>query len=323
MKRLYVHIGTHKTGSTAIQRALRKGGSGFRVGGSAFVEVPRSFAWMMRAKDVNQTSVVGAREDLRSSLGALRRRHARSFVLSWEGFSGDPYCGYDNAASVAEALRRATEGFDVTILVFVRRQDQLIESLYTQRIHEGESLRFSEFSTSLGRSAFDWDRHLAGFEEAFGQQNIIVRPYDRCFLPNEDSLLEEFGNLVGCPWLSAVARGGAPNAGYTRDALEIARLVNPHLDDSQKHLLRRVLQQSVAKMPFEQYSFFSDQERRTFLERYEESNNRVARRYLTGIRERLFTAPGEHDRNHDYPGLTVQSVLQVLKGLCFFLCHHL
>ena len=63
MKRLYVHIGTHKTGSTAIQRALRKGGSGFRVGGSAFVEVPRSFAWMMRAKDVNQTAVVGARED--------------------------------------------------------------------------------------------------------------------------------------------------------------------------------------------------------------------------------------------------------------------
>ena len=61
------------------------------------------------------------------------------FVTSWEGFSGNPRLAYQNANAVASMLRESTKSLDVRIIVYLRRQDEFVESMYTQTIHEGGS----------------------------------------------------------------------------------------------------------------------------------------------------------------------------------------
>ena len=318
MKNIFIHIGTHKTGSTAIQRALYAGRWALRLSRCAVVAVPPSFHWMMRTECIDQARVAKAQQRLTRLLTALKHRQAERFVLRWEGFSGDPYTGYGNAECVAETLRKVTKGHHVTLVVFLRRQDQLVESLYTQRIHEGGSLGFRDFWESLGELAFDWDRHLSAFENQFGKQNIRVRAYDRTFLPDSESLIETFGELIDCPNLPTTSNSNAANAGYTRDALEIARLVNPHLDDPHRRVLRQILQEHLSKAPFEDYAFFGRGERRAVLQRYRTSNQRVADRYRIGFpdqagsRRELFAAPALNKTPDEYPGLNVETASRVL-----------
>lgn len=311
---LIAHIGTHKTASTAIQRMLHRHAHELRQEGTVYVPIaPKQYAPLMRQRQLASGLVERMGRDLRERMSARARGATpRRYLLSWEGWSGDPATGYDNAEVVARSLRQMVGELPIQIIVYLRRQDTFMESMYTQLIHQGESGTFEEYQRSLPEDAFDWEALIERYARHFGKESITPRIYSREALPKRSSIIEDFGDAIESPALVRVAEAlpeGRSNSGYSREALEIARMANPYLSPEERRELRGILQQTSAKRPFESYTFWGDQ-RAEVLARYQDSNARVAREHFDG-RERLFPEP-EPDEGSSFEELSMEDVTVIL-----------
>ena len=141
------------------------------------------------------------------------------------------------------------------------------------------------------------------FKNISARIKLSVRLYYKEVLPHSDSLAKDFAAQINSSVLHALDVKKNLNIGYSRVSLELARLCNPYLNIEQGKALRRILQSSTTKIPLESSAFFSVDERKQFISRYEESNRRVAENYCGG-RGRLFNSScGDHEK---FKGLTTE-----------------
>ncbi|MEW6165114.1 MAG: hypothetical protein AB1642_08645 [Pseudomonadota bacterium] len=310
---LFIHIGTHKTGSTAIQSALRENASLLGKEGIVFMPVPKVAKQLMMGQALDSTIISRCRDRLQKS---IKDAPARSrFLWSFEGFSGNPDVGYENAHVVAESLGRITDGLDVSIIAYLRRQDEFIESLYAQTICAGASCTFESFAARFDASSFDWARLLHGYSEHFGRENIIVQRYDKGLLSTAGGLLGGFAQIIGSECLKKHRGSIAANRGYSPDALEIMRLAHPHLDEMEKKRLQRALHQASQKQPFASYNYLSFGERQEILDRYSASNAEVAREYFNEPDGGLFALPDPSGSHPHYQGISGATVVFLAKAV--------
>lgn len=285
--RVFIHIGTHKTGSTAIQQAFANGADGLvRLGFRD--DIARS-TW-------TESDTGDLAGQLRSQITSVK---PVNYLLSTERFCGEPLHGYAEAGTIARRVQGITRDFDPMIVVFLRRQDDFIESLYTQMIHQGGSQTFPEFLETIRPEIMNWHRLLEAYAAVFGRENIIVRRYHPDFYPEPQSLLTDFCSIVGAD--PAAVTGGrtasTPNQGYSREALEVALLCNPHLDENGRKHLRRLLQKISPKPVFQNYTYLDLPLRRRILAACAESNAAVRRDFLPGLpgHTPLFPEPVDSD----------------------------
>ena len=308
MNKLYLHIGTHKTGTTEIQQSLIFAKNNLVKEKIIYLPYfPSSFE-LMRIKCLDNNMVAQCTDYLQEQ--TKRYSSQFRFIMSFEGFSGDLEQGYKNSRLIAQTLKEATSEFDVSVIVYLRRQDTFLESAYTQLIHQGESFSFSEFRNNYDFSSFNWLDLLNNYSEFFGKKNIILKRYDKKYLPYRKSLVENFSNIIGSISLKELELKESFNIGYDRPALEIARLCNPYLDQDEKKILRRILQSSGEKSPFNNYGYFTVDERRKFLEGYKDSNAEVNRKYSNDTSDLLFPDNDIYEAN--YPGLTNEDIAKIL-----------
>lgn len=198
-------------------------------------------------------------------------------VLSSEGLSGAPRSGYRNFRVVFQMLRDATTEYNVKIVIYLRRQDLFVESMYTQTIHEGCTSDFPSFLKDFDSpDALDYCGMLNELATYFGDQNVIVRSYENA---SERGLIDDFSEVINSKLLLHTRRE-RHNPSFSRNALEISRIAYPHLGRQQKRELRRALQTAMPKHKGEDFSFLSKKERAEFLEKYELCNSEISERYL-------------------------------------------
>ncbi len=273
---LFIHIGTHKTGTTAIQRAFKADEKALQKDGLVRLRSCDRIALpTLGAAELEKMTAALHQEAGRHPAGAMR------FLMTSEGFSGDPMTGYADAPVIAARLRAATRGFDARIILFLRRQDDFIESWYTQRIHEGGSETFEEFLRLIRLEEMSWLRLTEAYAAEFGRENLIVRRYHKAFYPEPADLLVDFCRIVGVR-KERVARslGRIRNQGFSKEAVELARSCNPHLDKGRQKQLRQLLQTISAKPVHSRYAYFSHPQREQLLALHQASNDKVARLYL-------------------------------------------
>lgn len=286
MTEIYIHIGTHKTGTTTIQHAL-----GSAVGGNCgrdwiYIKAPQTAKDFMRAEQYDKKLVQKFRAEVQSKMS--NRESENPVVLSSEALGGMPTNGYQNSNVVYSMLRDALAEYNAKIVIYLRRQDSFVESMYTQKIHEGDALEFESFLTQYDApDALDYSRMLGDLIGFFGDQNLIVKSYHEA---SKKGLLIDFGEIFGSRLLQCTSNGDK-NPSYSRDALEIAKICNASLDGEQKRQLRRALQETMAKERSESFAYFTDKDRAKFMEKYEASNLDVASRFFSGDINRLFPAP--------------------------------
>jgi hypothetical protein len=307
---IFLHIGTHKTGSTAIQKSLLKGKEKLRDEKIVYL------SQLPARKNIETLSVLDS-DIISSSREFFLRKIApypasTRFVMSYEGYSGDVFRGYLNSEIVAESLRRITEGCEVEIIVFLRRQDLFIESMYTQTIHQGQTWSFNDFLTTFDNSSFNWYLLLSNYAKYFYKSRITVRRYEKKHLMNQNSVVE-FAHIIDSNSLKSIETNKNPNSGYTRDALELARLCLPHLSKTEKRKLRNILQATNTKPPFENHSFFNLNEREVFLSNFDYSNALIAKEYFLDSSVNLFSKIKKSDyQQEDYRGLTLEAAIDVV-----------
>lgn len=280
MKRLFIHIGTHKTGTTTFQHTLLKHTPGL-VKYDGLLPV-----WMSKFPEYKKLASTNKYDpELTARLYDFineKTKKGLRFIISAEGFSGISSNGvYSNTGVVARTLKAATANLEPKIIVMFRRQDELIQSLFTQKQHQGDPLSMADFLAKIDLNHLNWNNFLKPWIECFGDNNVHVLPYDRSVFSGY-SVVSLLNTVIRSTVLEKIENNDiiSKNVGYSPAAFTIAESINPKLSVSQKKILRRVLQDVGNKVVLEEYNILPQYEKQGLVDHFCESNAELANKYF-------------------------------------------
>lgn len=304
MRRLSLHIGAHKTGTTTFQETFQMNDALLMRHGLGFSYVapwPNLHSFMDYVTP-GQVVPDGFRVIDPDRLAAFLASHASDHVFgSSENFSF--FFQQGPIDDLATALRRVFD--DIKIIVYLRRQDRHAVSHHQEgarpdRPHEGQLWGHALTALPLPhphhRLYLDYDQRMGLWEQAFGRENLIVRVFDRALLHEGDVVSDLLSvlkiNTYGLERKADVNRsvgrvqakiGHIANAALGDDAVTL-RL----LDAFPWHLQRMVPSATAA---------------RDFLAPYLEGNRRLNARLNVTPFENLFP-----DDFTDYPDTNTETM---------------
>lgn len=244
---LVIHIGMQKTGTTFLQAALHKSRDQLlkhniiyqspTAGLSGQKEREAAHHWLAHAIQGTRKLYTPPADFalLNDHVAALRAAslEARGVsIISSEEFSSF------NTRSI-KRLRRLFPDKDTRILVYLRRQDLWLDSLYAQLVKVGRQTSVEEVF-SKERWRLDYLKWLDAWAGYFGSQNVIVRVYEG--FTESTSLWNDFFHAIGKPEASAIVPSietANPSLAYELTLFSKAQ----HIYGEQRglrHLLERV-----------------------------------------------------------------------------------
>ena len=313
MPRLYLHIGTHKTGTTSLQRFLAANRDPLRRQGIVYPDPAiggfrSSYAHHHVAHAMAERTGEGTPDDARRFFDALRRdlRGGEVGVVSAEalyrhvlpgGEAGHLYDAGSGAVGdpqpYVERVRECLGDVDVTVLVVLRRQDAFLESLYAEQVMATAYRKTIDRFTAERAWMADYDARLATWAGVFGADAIRVRTFEASSFP--EGIERSFVEWVGGRWDDRLASPVVHNVTLPRVLVEYKRAVNGRQPRSVSTTYRRWLEDLAATTPegtlpdLGRYHL-SHSARLALVERFAEGNRRVAERWLG--RPTLFEEPG-------------------------------
>ena len=175
-------------------------------------------------------------------------------------------------------LERFSKWFDVKIIIFLRRQDQWLESYYTQIVRDGYKEPFAAIFDDIRFTTFEKLNFLELLDiwaDRFGAKNLVVKRYKEDGKDTESLLME----ILGLPtegWITAPRHLDSPSLFGVRFHKALARheknLNYEAFFDLFDHALRDCT-------PGRSAVYFSREERVAFLELYSDINRKVASKY--------------------------------------------
>ncbi|MBZ0294051.1 MAG: hypothetical protein K8L99_15930 [Anaerolineae bacterium] len=331
-RKLYLHIGYHKTGTTAIQTALVQENQLFLDHGYHYPQTGlqgrghANLAWEVRHfrrfSRVNGT--------LADVIKNIERVAAPRVIISSEEF-----CKCNRAE--IESLAQTLQDYDVMVIIYLRRQDQLLQSLWAQVTKTGHQIdSFPDWINSLndGQTSIpdlaeervipplNYAAAVADWASAFGQENIRVRPYERSQL-NPNILIDfmQICDLEDTSWVPAV---GESNVTPGIKTLETIRYLATKMKDSLSSdmgdhnrfyaVFINTLRETANGIGWndQKLSLITPEIYQQVMTLFAEGNREVARTYLD--REELFLEPFQEKpiTAFDINDLTAEEAIEVI-----------
>jgi hypothetical protein len=202
---LYLHIGLHKTGTSAIQNVCmanqdRLARAGILFPSAGFKRVLKREPSATRGhsglvKFLKRPDRIPARHEAEALFREMNAAGNATLILSSEVFSAP-----QNQASVAGVEWFRNQGFDVRVIAFLRRQDKHLDSLYRERLKSdepsgGEIRSIDEFWSAEGDAWLNYRARIGPWVEVVGRENAIVRSYDDA--QASGGVIRDFMRVVG------------------------------------------------------------------------------------------------------------------------------
>lgn len=294
--KIFLHIGTHKTGSTAIQHHLSHNRKRLAENGILYPRIGRDrfahheVAWAVRAKPGAKLPRKVGPEVLKELTDRLSSTNCHTAILSSEEFE------FVIAADQVKLLKRTLGSDDVRVLVYVRRQDKLLVSEYNQHLRMSDT-RFSGsifdfFMRNNFAGRMNYLQLLNRWADAFGAENVILRPFEPEQFVN-GNLMQDVEASLG------IADAGlqlpprlSENRGLSSGASMILSLANRRKLDVDAHVaLVSLLHAYDAACAANGVKLLSARNARDILASFGQQNKEVARKYLRREDGVLFREP--------------------------------
>lgn len=306
MATLYLHAGISKTGTKAIQRFCRVNKAALARMGFCYPIFPRKYAHIRLQKNAHflvkymQMEDGSARESLwrehMDYVARLFRKYPNVLLSDETLWHSSRFHRFD----MWERLKREAEGrgYQIKLIVYLRRQDELLSSWWAQMIKENRidasKLTWSELLAHPEDSyPVDYAEQLDRISAVIGRENVQVRVYDRSRFLGGD-LLRDFLDALGLEKDGRFSDpAGDPNISVGGDMLEILRQLSllPEFSAQMWSIAPTAAVNCTRSGPrVPKASMYTPEELRGLLGRYAESNRRVARDYL-GLDAPLFAPP--------------------------------
>lgn len=280
-RKLFLHLGTYKTGTTSLQAflgthaaTLRKRGilypaTGWRDGHPAH----HNIAWEL-AGDRRFDPGLGTVASLRAEIAG----HDGAVIVSSEDFAG---AARDPAGFTAFLQALKADGFDVTLVLYLRNQADYAASLYLTLIQLGFDRDFKGFLAAVADDGelryLDWcfpfryDRFIETLRTL--PARIVVRSYDAAL---QGDLLADFLEACGID-RTAFAGRTLPRLNLRPSLWAGVRIFHRTRFGGDAAALDAVF--DTAEMALPRARPYCAGERARFTERFAESNNRLCRQW--------------------------------------------
>ena len=189
---LLLHIGPHKTGTTAIQTFMRSNDELLAQHGIAYPKVPSG--------EFNHHAVVhglrtrglkdGVKAWMLETLALADRCGSRTCVLSSEMFVED-------RIDIAD-LVRSLSGVDVRVVAYIRRPEDMWASAFSQLVVEPTVRRTERIDRSPLPYDCSYSTVFCKWMDHLGPDRMQLAPFDRRQWPGEN-LLHDFLSMIGAP----------------------------------------------------------------------------------------------------------------------------
>lgn len=315
---LYLHVGRHKTGTSALQKFFQ-----------------------INEKKLLKNKILYPREGMDQSLGAHHSfffpLHPRSPIkyrnvfdenidkilpLAETGLtllmSTEMISEFQDYASLAKLKKIAP---CIKVIIYFRRQDTYIESAYSESVKGGTFLgssifEFIELQDRFG--ALDYKKICEKWSDVFGKENVIVRAYERGQFKG-GNIFADFMSVIGVNEINDFhIPTGNINPSLTPDTLYFKKDANKLIADS---IWRRRLQDPLVEISlkhgeiklFQKHSIFPPATKLALLERFQEGNALVAKDFLNRNDLCLFydPLPSMDDDWQPYAGLSKEAILNI------------
>ena len=347
MTNFILHIGYSKTGTTAIQHFLHHNRAALAKARTLYPDFFIQGAWL----DAQNHNFLGhalagrtgwwgrtAEELICQIEDQLRNTSADRVILSAEAFLGGVRAwDFNDEASYHEAcqaavtrLAQALDRHKVQIVVYLRRQDQWLESIlnhnikYSGLLSAGNANVSVEDTCRIYEKRIDYANVLAPWRATFGKESLSVGVYEKSQLSGGD-VVTDFRERIGLtmpnltnPTLDSLSA----NRGFNRDVLEFKKILNRIARPKYEELaivecLHGIsdslsVRESQASAPI-----LSVAQRCAILDRVAKSNAEVARDHLGCSDGILFreALPDPKRAGSDYAGLDTSVAMEILLRL--------
>lgn len=304
MASLYIHVGYHKTGTTAIQNYLWAHRAELAAAGVCYPEIGLSGPTHGKLANVFRGEAfrgalqqmrplpgpeefdpyrLDAGEDVASLYNALHEAVLNGGCPTTV-ISSECFLEWFDPALVAEQV--LPWGIDVKVIIYLRRQDLWIQSVFNQIVKD-RFLRYNrEFQSMPQYEQMDYKSTLDRWAAAFGKERLIVRVYEKGQLKDDDVIadfLSVLGLLGRFPGTEPEEPRGNPS--LHRDVVALLHKANGLPVSLTEHLLLLEAMLPMNDTLLERdgaasFDFVGSELRRRIVESFEASNRAVAQDYL-------------------------------------------
>jgi len=285
-KRLFLHVGTNKAGSTSIQFFLNYLNM-LDLGYAYLADEYRLGADI--SSTYKDSSGVRQLVQLRV-IKKIKQAPRRNIVISSENFwTPMLFGGPENHPAIVQRIKDFFSFIPTKILIVVRRQDGLAESQYLWNLKSLLNYResFAGFLQNARPEGFDWNRAVAAYEAAFGIRNISVIPFE--YLKRDQSrfarMLLRFLE-IDVPDDFAI-EFPHKNTGVNQEGVDFLLNLPPHTRTKEEQaILRTYVEREFPGTRGQRPQLFANGDREAFLARYATANRALLARY--GLEESIW-----------------------------------
>lgn len=324
---VYLHLGIHKTGTTAIQNVCMANHDKLKRAGILF---PRS--GFIRQAAVDATDTPGHRGLLRflkepsktplhpaglHLLGEIEASRCNRIVISSEVLSA-PH--NSDAVNGVSWLRK--QGFHVKIIVYLRRQDSWLDSFYRERLKWNgaaypETRSIEEFWLAEGDNWLNYRERIGLWRDAVGAENAVIRSYED--VQEGRGVVVDFLDVIGVDdaLLDVLqSREAVHNLSLPPSAVDLLRAFNglPDLGRSCKHELISAIRQ-MELFTRSTGSLISPRLWGELESAYGEENEELRLSWLSGPSERLSFFTGPPQRSFSEQAISYADSTLLIGGL--------
>lgn len=274
-KILYVHIGTGKTGTTALQDFFLLNSEKLQQLGVEYAKsglVKNNHHLLCRNYLRNNGEV---QANIRSNFNEINQEisesSSKSFLISSEYFPG---------LSPIEILELKNEiKAKIIPIVYLRRQDEFLESWYAQivKAYQNRDSIYSLKDRLKKDGVFDYVTLTDNWSQVNGDNKIIVRAYEKEGF-YKGNIFYDFVNALGLEINEGdlIFPSNDPNPSIKPNQIKLALELYDYCTPNQRKVLFSPIKNFRDKSSF----FLSTSERQELIDEFYEINQKVALKYL-------------------------------------------
>lgn len=263
------HLGAHKTASSLLQKFMRDNTALLRDHRIVYLgrsEMNDCVGWGKRL--LKRPEILGDR-----IAELLAPPEYDVLVTSHENTLGPPLKEgaahlYPRGPEIVEQLARVLRRWPARAFLYIRPQDEFVESYYLQRIHQGGQLSFTDWLDEVDLEAISWRPVVDSLVAQFGPARVEVVDFG-LIREGQNAFIADFLRRVDPSLDITPDYRPVRNPSISGKGLKIALAANKHLrSDWERKAMRKFLQRHFSNRTYPRPTLLSPAQRRQIRERY-------------------------------------------------------